>query len=147
MKKDFTPQEYNKYVSNMSPKSRIVRDTIVAFLVGGFICTVAQAIYNIMLNYNITEEIVKKSIPVIMIFIGSFLTGINVYSKLGKFSGAGTIVPITGFANSIVSSAMEFKSEGFVTGLAVKMFSVAGPVIVYGTVTSVAVGLIYYLIG
>lgn len=147
MKKDFTPQEYNKYVSNMSPKSRIVRDTIVAFLVGGFICTVAQVIYNVMLNYNITEEIVKKSIPVIMIFIGSFLTGINVYSKLGKFSGAGTIVPITGFANSIVSSAMEFKSEGFVTGLAVKMFSVAGPVIVYGTVTSVAVGLIYYLIG
>ncbi len=147
MKKDFTAQEYNKYVSHMSPKSRIVRDTIVAFLVGGFICTVAQAIYNIMLNYNITEEIVKKSIPVIMIFIGSFLTGINVYSKLGKFSGAGTIVPITGFANSIVSSAMEFKSEGFVTGLAVKMFSVAGPVIVYGTVTSVAVGLIYYLIG
>lgn len=145
MKKDFTPQEYNKYVSSMSPKSRIVRDTVVAFLVGGFICTLAQVIYNIMLRYGIAEEIVKKSIPVIMIFIGSFLTGINVYSKLGKFAGAGTIVPITGFANSIVSSAMEFKSEGFVTGLAVKMFSVAGPVIVYGTVTSVAVGLIYYL--
>ena len=147
MKKDFTPQEYNKYVSAMSPKSKIVKDVIVAFLVGGFICTVAQVIYNVMLNYGITEETVKKAIPVIMIFIGSFLTGINVYSKLGRFAGAGTIVPITGFANSIVSSAMEFKSEGFVTGLAVKMFSVAGPVIVYGTVTSVAVGLIYYLIG
>ena len=146
MKKDFTPQEYNKYVSSMSPKSRIVRDTVVAFLVGGFICTLAQVIYNIMLRYGIAEEIVKKSIPVIMIFIGSFLTGINVYSKLGKFAGAGTIVPITGFANSIVSSAMEFKSEGFVTGLAVKMFSVAGPVIVYGTVTSVVIGFIYYLI-
>ena len=146
MKKDFTPQEYNKYVSAMSPKSKIVKDTAIAFLVGGFICTVAQVIYNIMLNYGIAEEIVKKSIPVIMIFIGAFLTGINVYSKLGKFAGAGTIVPITGFANSIVSSAMEFKSEGFVTGLAVKMFSVAGPVIVYGAVTSVAIGIIYYLI-
>lgn len=145
MKKDFTPQEYNKYVSAMTPKSKIVKDTAIAFLVGGFICTVAQVIYNIMLNYGIAEEIVKKSIPVIMIFIGAFLTGINVYSKLGKFAGAGTIVPITGFANSIVSSAMEFKSEGFVTGLAVKMFSVAGPVIVYGAVTSVAIGIIYYL--
>jgi len=146
MKKDFTPQEYNKYVSAMSPKSRIVRDTLVAFCVGGLICTIAQVIYNVLLHYNITEEIVKKSVPVIMIFIGAFLTGINVYSKLGKFSGAGTIVPITGFANSIVSSAMEFKSEGFITGLAVKMFSVAGPVIVYGTVTSVVIGFIYYLI-
>ena len=146
MKKDFTPQEYNKYVSAMSPKSRIVRDTLVAFFVGGLICTIAQIIYNVLLYYNITEEIVKKSVPVIMIFIGAFLTGINVYSKLGKFSGAGTIVPITGFANSIVSSAMEFKSEGFITGLAVKMFSVAGPVIVYGTVTSVVIGFIYYLI-
>lgn len=145
MKKDFTPQEYNKYVSVKSPKSKIVKDTAIAFLVGGFICTVAQVIYNLMLNYGIAEEIVKKSIPVIMIFIGSFLTGINVYSKLGKFAGAGTIVPITGFANSIVSSAMEFKSEGLITGLAVKMFSVAGPVIVFGTVTSVAIGLIYYI--
>lgn len=145
MKKDYTPQEYNKYVSQKSPKSRIVRDTFVAFVTGGLICTFAQVLYNVLLYYEISEEIVKKSIPVIMIFIGAFLTGINVYSKLGKFCGAGTIVPITGFANSIVSSAMEFKSEGFVTGLAVKMFSVAGPVIVYGTVVSVAVGIVYYI--
>lgn len=146
MKKDFTPQEYNKYVSEKSPKSRIVRDTLVAFVTGGLICTFAQVIYKIMLKYGISEEIVKKFLPVIMIFIGAFLTGINVYSKLGKFCGAGTIVPITGFANSIVSSAMEFKSEGLVTGLAVKMFSVAGPVIVYGTVVSVAIGIVYYIV-
>ena len=146
MKKDYTPQEYNKYVSKKSPKSRIVRDTVVAFVTGGLICTIAQVIYNIMLKYGISEEIVKKAIPVIMVFIGAFLTGINVYSKMGKFCGAGTIVPITGFANSIVSSAMEFKSEGLVTGLAVKMFTVAGPVIVYGTIVSVAVGIIYYII-
>ena len=145
MKKDFTPQEYNKYVSEKSPKSRIVRDTAVAFVTGGAICLVAQLINNVLEGFGISVEFVKKAIPVIMIFIGSFLTGINVYCKLGKFCGAGTIVPITGFANSIVSSAMEFKSEGFVTGLAVKMFSVAGPVIVYGTVVSVAIGLIYYI--
>ena len=145
MKKDYTPQEYNNYVSQKSPRSRIVRDTVVAFVTGGAICFVAQIISNAISGFGISTEIVKKAIPVIMIFIGSFLTGINVYGKLGKFCGAGTIVPITGFANSIVSSAMEFKSEGFVTGLAVKMFSVAGPVIVYGTVVSVAVGIVYYI--
>lgn len=145
MNKDFTHQEYNKYVSRKSPKSRIVKDTLVAFVTGGIICAFAQVIFNIMLSYGISGEIAKKSLPIIMIFIGAFLTGINVYGKMGRFCGAGTIVPITGFANSIVSSAMEFKSEGFVTGLAVKMFCVAGPVIVYGTVVSVAIGLIYYI--
>ncbi len=146
MKKDYTPQEYNEYVSQKSPKSRIVRDTIVAFVTGGAICLVAQIISNVLSGFGISGEIVKKEIPVIMIFIGSFLTGINIYGALGKFCGAGTIVPITGFANSIVSSAMEFKSEGFVTGLAVKMFSVAGPVIVYGTIVSVLIGIVYYIL-
>lgn len=146
MKKDYTPQEYKKYVSEKSPKSRLLRDTVVAFVTGGLICAFAQIVYNVMVNYGIGEDVVKKAVPVIMIFIGAFLTGINLYSKMGKFCGAGTIVPITGFANSIVSSAMEFKSEGFVTGLAVKMFSVAGPVIVYGTVVSVVIGIIYYML-
>lgn len=145
MKKDYTPEEYNKYVSKKSPKSKIVKDTCIAFLVGGAICTVAQVISWGMKKYGIDEETVKKTLPVIMIFIGAFLTGINVYSKIGRFSGAGSIVPITGFANSIVSSAMEFKSEGWVLGLAVKMFTVAGPVIVYGTAVSVLVGIIYCL--
>lgn len=146
MNKDYTPQEYNKYVSSISPKSKIAKDTIIAFFVGGAICTVAQFINWGLRKYGIDEQIVKKAIPVIMIFIGALLTGLNLYSKLGKFAGAGSIVPITGFANSIVSSAMEFKSEGFVTGLAVKMFVVAGPVIVYGTVASVIYGIIYYII-
>lgn len=145
MKKDYTAEEYNKYVSQKSPKSKIVKDTCIAFLVGGAICTVAQVISWGMKKYGIDEETVKKALPVIMIFIGAFLTGINVYSKIGQFSGAGSIVPITGFANSIVSSAMEFKSEGWVLGLAVKMFTVAGPVIVYGTAVSVLVGIIYCL--
>ena len=145
MKKDYTPEEYNKYVSKKSPKSKIVKDTCIAFLVGGAICTVAQVISWGMKKYGIDEETVKKALPVIMIFIGAFLTGINVYSKIGRFSGAGSIVPITGFANSIVSSAMEFKSEGWILGLAVKMFTVAGPVIVYGTAVSVLVGIIYCL--
>lgn len=143
MKKDFTPEQYNKYVSEMSPKSKIVKDTCLAFLVGGFICLVAQVISWALKKYGVDEQTVKKAIPVIMIFIGSLLTGINVYNKMGKHAGAGTIVPITGFANSIVSSAMEFKSEGYVLGLAVKMFTVAGPVIVYGTLVSVAIGIVY----
>lgn len=143
MKKDYTAEEYNKYVAQMSPKSKIVKDTCIAFLVGGLICAGAQAISWALRKKGIDEETVKKALPVIMIFIGSFLTGINLYSKIGKFAGAGTIVPITGFANSIVSSAMEYKSEGLITGLAVKMFVVAGPVIVYGTIVSVAIGLVY----
>ena len=143
MKKDYTAEEYNKYVAQMSPKSKIVKDTCIAFLVGGLICTVAQVISWALRKRGIDEEVAKKALPIIMIFIGSFLTGVNLYSKIGKFAGAGTIVPITGFANSIVSSAMEYKSEGFVTGLAVKMFVVAGPVIVYGTIVSVGIGLVY----
>lgn len=146
MKKNITPEQYKKIVSAKSPPSNIVTDTIKAFLVGGAICTIAELISQCMKNYGIDEELVKKSIPIIMIFIGSFLTGINVYNKIGKFAGAGSIVPITGFANSIVSSAMEFKSEGWILGLAVKMFTVAGPVIVYGTVVSVVIGIIKFLL-
>lgn len=145
MKKDYTSEEYNKYVKKMSPKSKIVRDTVIAFLVGGLICVIAEFISLTMKKYGIDEETVKTAVPVIMIFIGAFLTGINVYGKIGKFAGAGSIVPITGFANAVVSSAMEFKSEGFVLGLAVKMFTVAGPVIVYGIAVSVAIGLVYCL--
>lgn len=143
MKKDFTAEEYKKYVAQISPKSKTFRDCIIAFLVGGAICTIAQLISWGMRKYGIDEAVVKKSLPVIMIFLGSFLTGINVYSKIGKFAGAGSMVPITGFANSIVSSAMEFKSEGLVSGLAVKMFAVAGPVIVYGSIASVIIGAVY----
>lgn len=143
MKKDYTAEEYNKYVAQMSPKSKIVKDTCIAFLAGGLICAGAQVISWALRKRGIDEAIVKKALPIIMILIGSFLTGINLYSKIGKFAGAGTIVPITGFANSIVSSAMEYKSEGFITGLAVKMFVVAGPVIVYGTIVSVGIGLVY----
>ncbi len=146
MKKDYTPEEYNKYVAQMSPKSKILRDTARAFLVGGAICLFAEVISWALKKYGLDEAVVKKALPIIMIFIGSLLTGINVYSKIGKFAGAGSIVPITGFANSIVSSAMEFKSEGWVLGLAVKIFTVAGPVIVYGTTVSVLIGIIYCLL-
>lgn len=145
MKKDYTSEEYNKYVKKMSPKSKLLKDTVIAFLVGGLICVIAEFISLTMKKYGVDEETVKTAVPVIMIFIGAFLTGINVYGKIGKFAGAGSIVPITGFANAVVSSAMEFKSEGFVSGLAVKMFTVAGPVIVYGIAVSVAIGLVYCL--
>ena len=143
MKKDYTAEEYNQYVAQKSPKSSIVKDTVLAFLIGGLICLLGECLSQWLKSTGIGEETAKKAVPIILIFLGSFLTGINVYNKIGKHAGAGTIVPITGFANSIVSSAMEFKSEGLVLGMAAKMFTVAGPVIVYGTVVSVAIGLIY----
>lgn len=143
MKKDYTAEEYNQYVAQKSPKSSIVKDTVLAFLIGGLICLLGECLSQWLKSTGIGEETAKKAVPIILIFLGSFLTGINVYNKIGKHAGAGTIVPITGFANSIVSSAMEFKSEGLVLGMAAKMFTIAGPVIVYGTVVSVAIGLIY----
>ena len=141
MKKDFTNKEYEKYVTEKMPKS-----PFKAFLVGGIICTIAQVITYFMKKYGVEEETVNLAIPVIMIFLGGLLTGVGLYSKLGKFAGAGSIVPITGFANSIVSPSMEFKTEGFITGLAVKIFSVAGPVVVFGTITSVIIGFVYWLL-
>ena len=98
-----------------------------------------------MLARGVSEQTISNSVPIIMIAIGAFLTGIGVYEKIAKFAGAGTIIPITGFANAIVSPAMEFKSEGLVLGLGAKMFVIAGPVIVYGTITSVVVGILFFL--
>lgn len=146
MKKNFTDEEYGKYVRQKSPKSKAVKDTCLAFLIGGAVCALAQFISWSLKKYGVGEETAKKALPVIMIFLGALLTGLNLYGKIGKVAGAGTIIPVTGFANSIVSSAMEFKSEGWVLGLAVKMFSVAGPVIVYGTVSAVFVGVLYLLL-
>ncbi len=143
MRYELTKEQYKKYVAEMSPKSKTFRDCVIAFLVGGTICLIAEFISYELEKYGVEKETIKTALPIIMVFIGSFLTGINVYSKIGRFAGAGSMIPITGFANSIVSSAMEFKSEGLVTGLAVKMFTVAGPVIVYGSLVSVLIGIIY----
>lgn len=144
--KNINQKEYEKYVNKKIPKPNYVKNCLRAFIVGGLICTFGQLINNCLSNAGLDKTSVSSATSIILIFIGALLTGFGVYDRLGKFAGAGSIVPITGFANSIVSPAMEFKREGYVLGIAAKMFVVAGPVLVYGFTSSVIVGIIYILI-
>lgn len=146
MKKSFTKDQYSQYVEEVSPKSKIFVDVLKAFLVGGIICDIGQLFVNLLKSKGMNSDAVSAVTSIIMIFIAALLTGLNVYDEIGKFAGAGSIVPITGFANSVVSPAMEFKSEGYVLGMGAKMFVVAGPVIVYGICSSIIAGIIHYLI-
>lgn len=143
----YTNQEYQDYLNKKSPDSKIVKDVAFAFIVGGLICVIGQIFFNIYINLGLDEEAARTADSITMIFIGALLTGLDIYGKIAKHAGAGTLVPITGFANAIVSPAMEFKKEGLVLGLAAKMFVIAGPVLVYGITASAVVGLIYYLFG
>ena len=145
MQKTLTKKEYQKYVDKKSPNSNIVRNVIRAFIVGGLICVLGQFITNIFTMKGYEQEQISSLTPLIMIFLGALFTGLNLYDDLGRFAGAGSIVPITGFANSIVSPAMEFKSEGYIMGVGARMFVIAGPVLVYGISTSIVLGIIYYL--
>ena len=140
-------QEYDKMVKKASPNSPIFTNCLKAFVSGGLICAGGQLLLNLFLDRNFTENEAALCVSITLIGISAVLPALGLYEKLGKFCGAGTIVPITGFANSVVSPAIEFKKEGMVFGMAAKMFLVAGPVIVYGTLTSMLVGLIYFLIG
>ena len=140
-------KDFQKISKEMAPKPQYFKNIILAFVVGGIICTIGQFILNIMLRFGIDEEAAKQWLPIIMIFIGALLTGFGVYDKIASFGGAGTVVPITGFSNAVVSPAIEFKKEGFVFGVAAKMFTIAGPVLVYGIGTSVIIGIIYYILG
>ncbi|MBB6624275.1 stage V sporulation protein AC [Clostridium gasigenes] len=128
------------------PKPKIAKNCVLAFLVGGAICTIAQIFQFILVKYGSPEEEARGVVSIIMILLGALLTGVGIYDKIAAFGGAGTVVPITGFSNAIVSPAMEFKKEGFVFGVASKMFTIAGPVLVYGIGSSVIVGIIYFLI-
>lgn len=139
-------QEYNLYVNKKIPKPNYLKNCLWAFFVGGLICIIGQLINNTLTNFGVGKENVATATPSILIFLGAFLTGLGVYDKIGKSAGAGSIVPITGFANSIVSPAMEFKREGYILGVGAKMFVLAGPVLVYGIGTSVVIGLIYYFL-
>ncbi len=141
-----TDEEYKKYVEDKAKKSPIFKDVLIAFVSGGLICIIGQIITNLFLYYNVDKETASTWTSIILIFFGAFLTSINVYSIIGKYCGAGSAVPITGFSNSIVSPAIEYKAEGHVLGLGASMFKVAGPVLVYGISTSVIVGLIYFII-
>lgn len=140
-------KEYDQLVRKMSPNSPIFINCIKAFISGGLICVLGEGIRTLLGNYAFTKEEIALLTSVILILISAILTGLGLYEKLGKFCGAGTIVPITGFANSVVSPAIEFKKEGLIFGMGAKMFIVAGPVIVYGTLTSILVGLVYFFVG
>ena len=142
-----SPKEYQNYVKEKSPKSPIVKDTVLAFLIGGAICVLGQAIQNGWMSVGLGKEDAGTATAISLVFLSALLTGLNLYNKIARFGGAGTLVPITGFANSVVSPAIDFKSEGFITGMAAKMFQIAGPVIVFGTLASVIYGVILMLTG
>jgi stage V sporulation protein AC len=139
-------KDYQKYAERKIPKPTYFKNIILAFIVGGLICVVGQIIRNTLFKYGLDEKTVAAGTSIILVFLGAFLTGIGVYDKIGKIGGAGAAVPITGFANSIVSPAMEFKREGFIFGVAAKMFSIAGPVLVYGVGSSIIVGILKLLL-
>lgn len=144
---EMTNEQYNAYVKSIAPASPLSMDMVKAFVSGGAICCVGQLILNLYLSYGLARLDAAAATSITMVLIGAALTGLGVYDKMAKFSGAGTLVPITGFANSVVAPALEFKTEGFVTGTAAKMFVIAGPVIVFGISASVVYGLVLVLFG
>ena len=138
-----TNNDYQKLVNNKTPNSPIIKNCFNSFWVGGLICSIGQLIMEFCKYQGLDIEISSSIVSVSLIFLSAFLTALNIFNKIGKFAGAGSLIPITGFANSIVSPAMEYKSEGYVMGVGAKMFTVAGPVLVYGISTSIIVGIIY----
>ena len=142
-----TNAEYKKYTERHAPRSPVGKNLLWAFLIGGLICCLGQFLMNLYLSLGLDEESAATAESISLVFLGALLTGLGLYDTIAKRAGAGTLVPITGFANSVVAPALEFKTEGFITGTAVKMFSIAGPVIVFGISASVVYGLILCLIG
>lgn len=140
-------KEYEKYADEKVPKPTYIKNIILAFLMGGFICVIGQILNNWLNSKGLDEKSVATATSMILVFIGTFLTGLGFYDQIGKIGGAGAAIPITGFANAMASPAMEFKKEGFIFGVAAKMFIIAGPVIVYGVGSSILVGMVYLLIG
>ena len=140
-----TKQTYQKFVDSKSPNSPIIKNCFNAFWVGGLICTIGQIILNICKERGFDTSTSGTIVSILLIGISAFLTGLNLFNKIGKFAGAGSLIPITGFANSIVSPSMEYKSEGYVMGVGGKMFTVAGPVLVFGISASILVGIIFLI--
>ena len=143
---DMSPKEYQEYVKQKSKKSPIVKDTVLAFLIGGAICVLGQLIRNGWTAYGLAAEDAATATSISLVFLSVLLTALNLYNKLGRYGGAGTLVPITGFANAVSSPAIDFRAEGIVTGMAAKMFLVAGPVIVFGTTASAVYGVVLWII-
>lgn len=140
-------KEFEKMVQKTSPKPKLLINCIKAFVVGGAICTFGQGVINLLEYWDFSKDNAAMITSMFLIFLGALFTGLDLYDSLGEFAGAGSIIPITGFANSIVASAIEFKKEGYVLGVGAKMFTIAGPVIVYGTISSVVIGIIYFFFG
>ena len=140
-----TNKIYQDYVDKKSPNSPLLKNCFNAFWVGGLICSIGQIILNICKLRGFDTATSGTIVSIILIGISAFLTGLNIFNKIGKFAGAGSLVPITGFANSIVAPAMEYKSEGYIMGVGGKMFTVAGPVLVFGISSSIIVGIIYLI--
>jgi len=142
---EMSRQEYEKFVQQRAKKSPIVKNCAFAFLIGGAICVVGQAITDAFAALGLGKQEAGTAASISLVALSALLTGLNLYNKLARYGGAGTLVPITGFANAVVAPAIDFKAEGLITGTAVKMFTIAGPVIVYGVAASVVYGLIYWI--
>ena len=142
MEKINTPKEYNEYVNQKSPNSPILKNCFNAFWVGGLICSIGQIIFDYCTFQGMDQTMSSTVVSISLIAVAAILTALNVFNRIGKFAGAGSLVPITGFANSIVAPAIEYKSEGYVMGVGGKMFTVAGPVLVFGISASVIIGII-----
>ncbi len=142
---NITPERYKQIASSKEQKTPIVKNCIWAFFTGGAICTLGQCFVNFYTMLGLSKELVSAATAISLILLSAIFTALDIYDGVARYAGAGTIVPITGFANSIVSAAIEFKAEGYVLGMGAKMFTVAGPVIVFGTVASFLYGLIYWL--
>lgn len=140
-----TQRQYQKLVDDMSPKSPILKDCIKAFLIGGLICAIGQAILNAYTALGLDKEQSATATSMTLVAISALLTGLSLYDNIAKHAGAGTLVPITGFANAVAAPAIEFKTEGFILGVGAKIFQIAGPVIVYGVSASVVYGIIYWI--
>ena len=140
-----TKKVYDQMTKKASPPSPKLKDCTLAFLVGGFICTIGQLLMTLYENCGFKTDEVKMLVPSTLITIAAIFTGLGWFDPIAKFAGAGTLVPITGFANAVVSPAIEFKSEGYILGVGAKIFTIAGPVIMYGTVASVIYGFIYWI--
>jgi stage V sporulation protein AC len=139
-------QKYNKYVKDMTPKHNCFANLCKAFIVGGIICTIGQGLTNLYKYWGAGEELSAAYTSLTLVFLAVLLTGLNIYPKLAKFADAGSVVPITGFANSVAAPAVEFKKEGQVFGIGCKIFTIAGPVILYGIFSSWVLGIIYYIL-
>lgn len=146
MKNKMTNEEYNNYVKQKTPNSPVIKDSIKAFIVGGLICDLGELLRILFTSLDLSDKLASTAVSISLVFLSALFTGLNIYPKLGKFAGAGSIVPITGFANSVVSPAIEANTEGYVLGVGAKIFSIAGPVILYGALASMVAGVFYFVL-